>query len=140
VLIKNLLINFCSKVKKHLSVGYGRFPGYTFDKLSMEKLKKKVGYCKEVLDSIAILEPGLSTQKGLTLYELWMGEVELAERLKSEEKIGNEDFKKALKEAFQYLEESAQIMRYEPENSIHGRLSIDIDIKLQTEKVKLSNL
>ena len=51
-------------MKKHLSVGYGRFTGYTFDKISMEKLKKKIGYCKEVLDSVAILEPGISTQKG----------------------------------------------------------------------------
>ena len=52
-------------MKKYLSVGYGRFPGYTFDKLSMEKLKKKIGYCKEVLDCVAILEPGISTQKGV---------------------------------------------------------------------------
>ena len=51
-------------MKKHLSVGYGRFTGDTFDKISMEKLKKKIGYCKEVLDSVAILEPGISTQKG----------------------------------------------------------------------------
>jgi len=30
------------EVKKYLSVGYGRFQGYTFDKLSVEKLKKKL--------------------------------------------------------------------------------------------------
>ena len=52
-------------MKKHLSVGYGRFTGYTFDKLSLEKLKRKVGYCMEVLDFVKILEPGISTQKGL---------------------------------------------------------------------------
>ena len=55
-------------MKKYLSVGYGRFPGYTFDKLSMEKLKKKIGYCKEVLECVAILEPGISTQKGTKTY------------------------------------------------------------------------
>ena len=74
----------------------------------MEKLKKKIGYCKEVLDSVAILEPGISTQKGLTLYELWMGEVELAERMKSEENLNQAEYKQALTEAFTYLEESSQ--------------------------------
>jgi len=124
--------------KKHLSVAYGRFPGYTFDKLSIEKLNKKIGYCKEVLDSVAILEPGLSTQKGLTLYELWMGEVELAERMKTE--MSKEDHNTALKDALKKLEEAAMILRYEPENSIHGQLSLDIDVKLQAEKLKISKL
>jgi len=128
------------EVKKYLSVGYGRFPGYTFDKLSLEKLKKKIGYCKEVLDCITILEPGISTQKGLTLYELWMGEVEMAERKKSEESINQEEYKVAITEAYNYLEESARILRYEPENSIHGHLSLDIDVKLTAEKLKLSKL
>jgi len=126
------------EVKKHLSVAYGRFPGYTFDKLSIEKLNKKIGYCKEVLDSVSILEPGLSTQKGLTLYELWMGEVELAERMKNE--MSKEDHNRALKDALKYLEEAAMILRYEPENSIHGQLSVDIDVKLQAEKLKISKL
>ena len=37
-----------------------------------------------------------------------MGEVELAERMKSEESISQDEYKEALKEAFKYLEESAQ--------------------------------
>jgi len=77
---------------------------------------------------------------GLTLYELWMGEVELSERSKSEDKINQDEYKEALTNALKYLEESAQILRYEPENSIHGRLSMDIDVKLQAEKLKLSKL
>ena len=87
-------------------------------------MKKKIGYCKEVLDCVTILEPGISTQKGfsklkcyhrntftyegLTLYELWMGEVELAERMKAEESISQDEYKAALIEAFKYLEESAK--------------------------------
>lgn len=69
-----------------------------------------------------------------------MGEVELAERLKSEEMLNQDEYKEALTEAFKYLEESAQILRYEPENSIHGRQSLDIDVKLQAEKLKLAKL
>ena len=45
---------------------------------------------------------------GLTLYELWMGEVELAERMKNEENINNSEYKSAMTEAYNYLEESAK--------------------------------
>ena len=44
---------------------------------------------------------------GLTLYELWMGEVELAERMKSEESINQSDYRSAITEAYNHLEESA---------------------------------
>jgi len=128
------------EVKKSLSVGYGRFPGYTFDKLSMEKLKKKIQFSKEVLDFVTILEPGLSTQKALTLYELWQAEVELWERLRAEDKMTKEEYESNLKTVLKYLEESSLILKYEPENSIHGQLSKDIDIKLTAEKIKLAKI
>ena len=41
----------CVQVKKSLSVAYGRFPGYTFDKLSTDKLRRKLAFCREVRDS-----------------------------------------------------------------------------------------
>ena len=125
------------EAKKHLSVGYGRFPGFTFDKLSEEKLKKKITFCKEVLEFVGILEPGISTQKALTLYELWLGEKEMAERLKAEEKLSQSEYETSVKESLKYLEESSQILKYEPENSIHGQLSKDIDIKLSGERIRV---
>ena len=45
---------------------------------------------------------------GLTLYELWMGQVELAERSKSEEIFNQDEYKEALMDAFKHLEESAR--------------------------------
>ena len=128
------------EAKKHLSVGYGRFPGFTFDKLSTEKLKRKITFCREVLDFVMILEPGLSTQKALTLYELWLGEKEMAERLKAEKKLSQSEHVASLREALKYLEESSEILKYEPLNSIHGQLSQEIDIKLSGERLKLSEL
>ena len=128
------------EVKKCLSVGYGRFAGFTYDKLSTEKLKRKIQYCKEVLEFVTILEPGISTQKSLTLYELWQGEMEMLERSKAEDKISREEYTKGLKDALPYLEEAATILRYEPENSIHGQLSKDIDLKLTAEKLKLAKI
>ena len=76
--------------------------------LSTEKLKKKIAYCHEVIDALTILEPGLSTQKGLTLYELWFGEVELANRLKAEGKLDKEAHRDKLRVAFESLEESSK--------------------------------
>lgn len=128
------------EVKKHLSTGYGLIPGFTLEKLSLEKVKKKVGFCREIIDVLTILEPGISTQKGLTLYELWKGEVEIAERLSSEDKLDKEGLKKALEEALVHLEQSACILKYEPENSIHGKTSLDVDIKLEDEKKTISKL
>ena len=128
------------EAKKHLSVGYGRFPGFTFNKLSTEKLKRKITFCKEVLEFVSILEPGISTQKALTLYELWLGETEMADRLKSEEKISQSEYEAAVKESLKYLEESALILKYEPANSIHGQLYKEIDIKLTGERIKVAKL
>jgi len=121
------------EVKKNLSVGYGRFPGFTYDKLTVEKLKRKVQFCREVLDYVTILEPGISTQKALTLYELWQGEIELLERNRAE--LTDVEYENGRKEALTYLEESSKILQYEPENSIHGQLSKDVDMKLAAEKL-----
>ena len=128
------------EAKKHLSVGYGRFPGFTFNKLSTEKLKKKISFCKEVLEFVNILEPGISTQKALTLYELWLGETEMADRLKSEDKISQSEYETGVKESLKHLEESALILKYEPANSIHGQLYQEIEIKLTGERIKLAKL
>ena len=123
-----------------MTVGYGRFPGFTYDKLSVDKLKRKVQFSKEVLEFVTILEPGISTQKALTLYELWQGELELADRLVTEDKLTQEEYNDTCKTVYKYLEEAAAILKYEPENSIHGQLSKDIDIKLAAEKIKLTKL
>ena len=42
------MLMLCVQVKKSLSVAYGRFPGYTFDKLSTDKLRRKLAFCREV--------------------------------------------------------------------------------------------
>ena len=106
----------------------------------MQKLKRKLTFCREVLEFVTILEPGISTQKALTLYELWQGETELAGRLRAEGEISQEELVTATSKALDYLEEAANILKYEPENSIHGQLSQEVDIKLTTEKLKLSKL
>jgi len=127
-------------VKKQLSVAYGRYPGYEMSHLSTEKLKKKIAYCHEVIDALKILEPGLSTQKGLTLYELWFGEVELANRLKAEGKLDKEAFRQKLQAAFESLEESSKILRYEPENSLQGTVSLEVDSKLEAQRLQLATI
>ena len=106
----------------------------------MQKLKKKVTFCREVLEFVTILEPGISTQKALTLYELWQGEGEMAGRLRAEDQISQEEMVTTNRKALAYLEEAAAILKYEPENSIHGQLGQEVDIKLTTEKLKLSKL
>jgi len=125
-------------VKKQLSVAYGRYPGYEIKTLSMDKLKKKISYCHEVIDALEILEPGLSTQKGLTLYELWYGESELANRLLAEGKLDKETHRQRLRTAFESLEESAKILRYEPENSLQGKVSLEVDSKLEAQRLQLA--
>ena len=127
-------------MKKNLSVAYGRFPGFTYEKLSMQRLKRNLTFCREVLEFVTILEPGISTQKALTLYELWQGEIEMAGRLRAEDQISQEELVTANRKALAYLEEAAAILKYEPENSIHGQLGQEVDIKLTTEKLKLSKL
>ena len=76
--------------------------------LSLDKLKKKISYCRELVEALTVLEPGLSTQRGLTLYELWKGELELAQRLQKEGKLDREANMKQREEALKFLEESSR--------------------------------
>ena len=75
--------------------------------LSLDKLRKKVAYCHEVVDALTILEPGISPQRGLTLYELWFGETELARRLEEQGKLDREEYGRLVREAAKWLEEAA---------------------------------
>merc|ERR1719347_2387565 len=124
------------EAKKHLTNGYGHYPGYGWDNLSIEKIKKKVDYCKNLIEILTILEPGLSTQKGLTLYELWLAEAELVTRLRAEGKIEEEEWGAQMKNSLDHLKEASRILQYEPENSIYGKKSIDIDNELARQIIR----
>ena len=62
----------------------------------------------------------------------------MAGRLAAEGRMSQEELGRASKTAITHLEEAAAILKYEPENSIHGQLSKDVDVQLTAEKLKLS--
>merc|ERR1711862_493356 len=71
---------FMIKAKKELTVAYGGYPGYKIETLTQERLLKKEAYCQQIIKLCQVLEPGISTQKGLTLYELWKARKEINKR------------------------------------------------------------
>ncbi|XP_023349079.1 uncharacterized protein LOC111717856 [Eurytemora carolleeae] len=120
---------FILEVEKQLSVAYGSFPGFQIETLSDKRLARKICYCSHLLDILDILEPGISTQKGLSLYDLWKGKEEMLRRLglkKDDSKYKSEKLKNSA-----LLEESLRILEYEPTNSLHGAVKEEINRKLK---------
>ena len=80
------------------------------------------------------------TRPGLTLYELWTAEVALAASDKMIGHINGSGYKEIVTRALAHLEEAARIMRSEPRNSLHGRLSQEMEHKLEKERARLEAL
>ncbi len=64
LIIKWLLLNI-----------YGRKPGYLNHELPEQKLADKVRFCQDYLSSLDIIDPGLSHNRGRTLWELYSAKV-----------------------------------------------------------------
>lgn len=96
---------------------YGKVDGFLINELSMEQLRTKETYCRDLLEVIDILEPGSSRLRGVILYELH-APVMLQITLELQAgRIKNSDFKKRLKEVTQILKKSQNILKYEPVGS-----------------------
>ena len=59
-------------IKRHLIYIYGRSAEYCDE----ERLAKKIEFCEDILSACDVLMPGLTKERGLTLYELIMATVQ----------------------------------------------------------------
>ncbi|XP_026473778.1 SET domain-containing protein SmydA-8 [Ctenocephalides felis] len=105
---------------------YGRAPGYQFNQMSADQLKRKIELCKDVLQVLDIIEPGLSRARALTMYELHTPLVILA-KLNTKnncDKSAKNNLEKALKEARDLLKGCCLVLSWEDPNSPEGIISM----------------
>jgi len=114
-----------TECKQIVISGIGRLPGYSMEQLGEKEHRTKVTLCREVLNVLDKVDPGISLGRGLIMFELHSSLVSL----------GNMEFEKrqvppqllsCLLEADKYLKEAGSILQYEPSNSPYGHLAASI--------------
>ena len=143
VLHKNHYLCICAK--HSLCQLYGRSEGYLIQELSLELLQRKEQYCRDLLEVIDRIEPGLSRLRGLwrlsfpkknrsiqgfsfwtglIMYELHAPIMIQATRLFESKKITSDDLRKRLREVVKLLKESQRILSMEPEESSEHSMAL----------------
>ena len=82
---------------------YGRCPGYEVPFLNEFHIARKMKLCKESLEVLEILEPGLSSVRGMVLYESHLPYIMLSQMYlqigKISKSASGQEFKKGGKKA-----------------------------------------
>lgn len=85
--------------------------------MSPEQLKRKETVCRDLLEVIDLLEPGLSRLRGVIMYELHAPLMLQATKLYESKKISTNDLRKRLKEVVSLLRDADNILSFEPEGT-----------------------
>ncbi|KAH8420217.1 hypothetical protein KR009_007513 [Drosophila setifemur] len=112
---------------------YGRIDGYLLPQMSKEDIARKEVYCREFLEVIDQLEPGLTRLRGLIMYELHAPVMVQAQAGLQSGQISRQEFQRRLKEVVKLLQHSRDILCLEPEGSSEhsmGMAAADALIKM----------
>ncbi|XP_050079732.1 SET domain-containing protein SmydA-8-like [Anopheles maculipalpis] len=104
-------------VKHSLCELYGKIEGYLIPQLSQEQLKRKETLCRDLLEVVDQLEPGLSRLRGTIMYEMHVPLLIEAGQLFQGGVIQRTELRRRLKEVQRLLSESERILSLEPEGS-----------------------
>ncbi|CAB3383801.1 Hypothetical predicted protein [Cloeon dipterum] len=96
---------------------YGKAAEYLISDLSDDMLRRKRDLCQQLLPLIDLLEPGLSRLRGTILYELHAPIMVLATRAFETRSINKKDLQQQMRRVAQCLEQAAQILALDPEDS-----------------------
>uniref|UniRef100_A0A182M1X4 SET domain-containing protein n=1 Tax=Anopheles culicifacies TaxID=139723 RepID=A0A182M1X4_9DIPT len=104
-------------VKHSLCELYGKIENYLVPQLSLDQLKRKESLCRDLLEVVDQLEPGLTRLRGTIMYELHVPLLIEAGQLFQSGVIQRSELRRRLKEVQQFLKESAKILAFEPEGT-----------------------
>uniref|UniRef100_A0A182PLA8 SET domain-containing protein n=1 Tax=Anopheles epiroticus TaxID=199890 RepID=A0A182PLA8_9DIPT len=104
-------------VKHSLCELYGKIEGFLIPQLSAEQLKRKETLCRDLLEVVDQLEPGLSRLRGTLMYEMHVPLLIEAGQLFQGGVIQRTELRRRLKEVQRLLKESEKILALEPEGS-----------------------
>nr|XP_036677093.1 SET domain-containing protein SmydA-8 [Drosophila suzukii] len=103
---------------------YGRIDGYLLPQMSPEDIARKESYCREFLEIIDVLDPGLTRLRGLIMYELHAPVMVLAQMAIQNGQISRQEFQRRLKEVVKLLQVSRDILCLEPEGSTENAMGL----------------
>ncbi|KAK3925491.1 SET domain-containing protein SmydA-8, isoform A [Frankliniella fusca] len=122
------------QLKHSLAQLYGRVDGYALDDLPDILLERKIELCKEILSALAVVAPGMSRVRGLTLYELHVPMILLARSRFQTDQLSESQLRQELTAAAKVLTEAADILCLEdpttPEGSV-GAMARESLVQLQ---------
>lgn len=102
----------------------GKVDGFLINELSVELLKRKEDYCRDLLEVIDVLEPGSSRLRGVILYELHAPVMLQINHEFVSRNIKVPEYKRRLKEVVRILHESYDILQYEPAGSPEHSMAV----------------
>ena len=121
------------RIKVKLAGFYGRCPGYTMMDMSYNRnipdRKKQV--CQEALEALEKLQPGLSTTRGLLLYELHLPIFMSAQMDYDNRIIDVVEAKKQFEESLKYLHEAIELLKYEQNGTPEGAIYVGAVMQAQ---------
>ncbi|KAM7347903.1 SET and MYND domain containing, arthropod-specific, member 4 [Cochliomyia hominivorax] len=110
---------------------YGKIENYLLPQLSLEDLQRKQRYCREFLEVIDVLEPGLTRLRGLIMYELHAPIIMISQYLLMHDLITRKQFNLNMKEVVHLLKQSALILKMEPQGSSEHQMGLAAEDALQ---------
>jgi len=138
VLHKNHYLNLSAK--HNLCQVYGRSENHMLHQMSDAELKHKEDYCRDLLEVVDILEPGLSRLRGVIMYELHAPIMLQTNRLFEMNRISGQELKQRLREVIKLLRESEKILSFEPNNTPEaemGAAAKDALIRMTSSHLKV---
>lgn len=110
--------------KHNLCQIYGRTDKHLLHLMSPEMLKRKETYCRDLLEVMDVLEPGMSRLRGVIMYELHAPLMLQATKLFETKRISSSDLRKKLKEVVFLLKSSEEILSFEPEGTPEAEMAM----------------
>ena len=82
----------------------------------------KIDFCQDYLNAMNIIDPGLSHNRGRTLWELYSVQAFILGQKWQNQTISKNDFKKSLKELIAMLEDTKNCLEHCPSESFENKV------------------
>lgn len=96
---------------------YGRQKEWHYAIMDPDLVQDKYTYCQEYLESMDIIDPGLSHNRGRTLWELYSVQAFMTSQKWTKGQITKQVFKEEIKEMLTMLEEVSRCLQYSASGS-----------------------
>lgn len=117
--LENGLLN---RVKYALSGMYGRVEGYEMHRMTERQIERKVAICSDLLDFLGKVDPGISSRRGMVMYEIHAPMVMLAQLRLRKGILGKKEAEKEFRKGLIMLKMAKELLKYDQEGSFEKKV------------------